>query len=675
MLKDLFSTVKDAYSGPAAKQHVAALSQFHRLQASPGYRAAAGYCLAQLQAWGIQAEILSFPADTETTFWTCRMFQEWEATEATLDLALPSGGWWRLADYAEDRIALIQRSLPFDGEVEVVVLDDGSAPEDYAGLDLAGKVVLTQGDVREVQRWAICERGAVGILFDGMRDLQPVRQRVDLPDARQYTSFWWWEGEEPRGFGFVLTPRQGDRLRALARQQAQRDEGPLRARVHVASRLYDGQIEVVSALIRGRSDEETVVVTHLCHPQASANDNASGAGAALEAARVLQSAIADGCLPVPQRSIRFLWVPEMTGTYAYLATHEDMLARMVAGINLDMVGENQALCESVFLIERPPEAMAGFAGDLLEALHDELQEGARNLAGTASYPLYRHAVTPFSGGSDHYIFSDPTVGVPMPMLIQWPDKFYHTSADTIDKVDPAMLALAGRLAAAYAYTVAAAGEAEARWLAREITARAKARLAWLAQECYLEAMQSESAEELGALAGRTTRALAFRAERAGESLRALLRLAPALGDVVEAGVQAVQAAAGAEWAGLEPELRRLARGLGAAGLPPAPEPPADEWSERAQGLVLRRVYRGPVETSALLARLDPAGRADAEALARAHRELARTLLVHMLYWMDGRRSLAEIADLVECETGQRDLELMVRLAELMIRAGLLQECD
>src|SRR5439155_1631772 len=80
---------------------------------------------------------------------------------------------------------------------------------------------------------------------------------------------------------------------------------------------------------------------------------------------------------------------------------------------------------------------------------------ARNLAGTSGYALFKWAVTPFSGGSDHYLFADPAVGIPCPMVIQWPAKFYHTNADTIDKVDPAMLRRAAIMASAYAYAVAA----------------------------------------------------------------------------------------------------------------------------------------------------------------------------------------------------------------------------
>lgn len=672
MLKNLLSLVKDAYSGPAALQHVVAISQHHRLQASPGFRAAAYYCLEQLLACGVEAEILSFPANERTSYWTCQLFQEWDAAEATLDLLQPNGQARRLADYREDKISLIQRSLPFEGEVEVAVVREGTLEEEYEGLDVAGKVVLAQGDVREVYRLAVKERSAAGILSDGMRETPPVRQRIDLPDARQYTSFWWYPGDEPRCFGFVLTPRQGDELRQLAQKQERKGEGPLRVRARVVSRLYDGEMEVVSALIPGETDEEAVVVAHLCHPQSSANDNASGAGAALEVARTLRTLIDAGRLPRPRRSIRLLWVPEMTGTYAYLATHEQEMARMVAGINLDMVGQNQDLCGSSFLVERPPEAMASFAGDLAESLRDAMQEGASSLSGVGNYPLYRQHVTPFSGGSDHYVLSDPTVGVPTPMLIQWPDRFYHTSADTIDKVDPKMLAVVGGLTTAYAYFVAAAGEAEARWLAREIVARARGRLAELAQEAYTRALEADSAEALAGIGARAVRDLAFRADRTAEALGSLSRLAPGLEPVVEAAVGDVRAAEAQERRALRRDLSCLAKGYGAEGLP-EPEPvTVDEWTERAGKMVLRRLFRGPAGPRELLARLEPADQAAARELMEAHREVARALPVLMVYWLDGRRSLREIADLAECETGKRDVELMVRAADLMERAGLLK---
>ncbi|MFN2289657.1 MAG: DUF4910 domain-containing protein, partial [Anaerolineae bacterium] len=455
-LAQTFELIWKTYSGEAAWQTVSDLCRFHRIQASPGHRLAAQLLQQRLIRDGLEAEILSYPADEGTRFWAWSSFQEWDCTDATLHLVAPEEQARELANFRASPISLIQRSMPFEGEAEVVLLEDGEEEGDYEGLDIAGKVVVSRGELSRVWELAIKERGAAGILFDGMRPVIPVRPEGDLADIRQYTSFWWQPGDA-QGFGFVLTPRQGQALRRLLREGKSTDSGgagqTVRVRARVDSRLYDGRLEVLQATIAGQTDDEIVVVAHLCHPRPSANDNASGAAAALEAARTLQALIASGDLPRPMRTIRFLWLPEMSGTFAYLAGREAELDRLVAGLNLDMVGEDQDQTGSSWLIERPPDAAASFAPELLARLRDELPalrdaaDVSPSHTGIGGYPLYRQAEVPFSGGSDHYILSDPSIGVPTPMLIQWPDRFYHTSADTPDRTDPRSLARAGSLAA------------------------------------------------------------------------------------------------------------------------------------------------------------------------------------------------------------------------------------
>jgi aminopeptidase YwaD len=195
-----------AYSGQAAWQMVTDLSRFHRIQASPGYRQAAHWVHEHLAEAGLEAKILSYPADEKTQFWAWRSFQESDCTEAMLHLVAPEEEATTLADFRACPISLIQRSASFEGEAEVVLLEDGEQEDDYDGLDVAGKVVLSRGALRRVWELAVKQRGALGILFDGMRAVNPVRPEGDLADVRQYTSFWWRPGDE-KCFGFVLTPR------------------------------------------------------------------------------------------------------------------------------------------------------------------------------------------------------------------------------------------------------------------------------------------------------------------------------------------------------------------------------------------------------------------------------------------------------------------------------------
>jgi hypothetical protein len=658
MFDSTLNTIRQAYSGDVAKRHVAAISQYHRIQASPGYREAANYVRAQLHAAGLSTEVLSFPADDESRFWTMHSFQEWTCAKATLDLVRSGQPVERLCSYQATPISLIQRSAPVDGVFDVVELQDGTEDSHYEGIDVAGKLVLTDGKLPRVYDLAVRRRGAAGILFDGMSESAPGRGPLDLPDGRQYTSFWWGP-EEPKCFGFVLTPRQGRQLRA---------DLPLQVRAHVVSSFYDGTFEVVTACIPGQTDAEVLVVSHLCHPQPSANDNASGAAANIEVAATLRRLISEGHLPPPTRSIRFLWMPEMTGTYAYLASFEERLPRMLAGVNLDMVGEDHARCHSVFTIERPPEAMASFAPVLLKQLWDQLVGETSPEAAQAT--TVRHQVSAFKGGSDHFILSDPTVGVPTPMLNQWPDRFYHTSEDTLDKVDPAMLALVGSLAATYAYVVATAGETEATWLGHAIVTRRERRLARRAQDAITRALQANKAQDLGPLLAELQLAIAHRVDRDLAALHSLRGLWPDAGELVEELSHMIEQSARRETERAATVVRHRAQALGASQLPNSPPDDDEPWRSKATGLIPERLYRGPVGFRSLV---QDGTAEERDALWEAQKKGGRdwsTVQALSEYWADGQRSIAEIADRVALETGTNHGPVILAFFHLLAAKGL-----
>ncbi len=471
MFKRVYEELSREVSGEIAFNHVAEVSRHHRIQVSPGIRAAVNYATETLKGYGLGVEIRRYKSDGKALAWSSPMFKEWSCDGAELKLIEPAGEARFLARFSENKMSIIQRSLPTPKggvDAEVVILRKGEEESDYKGLDLKGKVVLTDGDVSRVRDLAVGRHGALGILYDGMWLREPNLREGELDDAMKYTSFWWY-GDEAPCWGFVLTPRTGRWLRRLV----EKSKTPVKVHAEVDSRLYPGEMENCVATIPGESKELVVVIAHICHPQPSANDNASGTGAAMEAARALQRLVASGKLAKPRRSIVFTLVPEMSGTYPYLAENEARISDMVAALNLDMVGENQNLCGGPLIVERTPESCPSYVNSLMESIYDSVKNEAKNLGGTSSYALFKHAVTPFSGGSDHYVYSDPTVGVACPMMIQWPDKFYHTSADTIDKVDPEMLRKVALMTATYAYFIADAGAEEALWLASETASREK----------------------------------------------------------------------------------------------------------------------------------------------------------------------------------------------------------
>ncbi len=643
MFHSLWQTLNKEISGAAATHSVAEIARYHRIQASPGYRRAAEWVHERLAQAGLDVRILSYPADPAAANWSDCGFQEWEGRAATLHLIEPAAEARKLADMRDITLHLIPRSLSFDGEAEVVVLDKGEKPAEYEGRDVRGKVVLARGQVQRVHDLAVARRGAVGVIYDGMTESDPVRPFWSLADAVQYTSFWW-QGRTPQGFGFALTPRQGERLRRLA------SEHTLRVRAHVDARLYNGAFEVVEATIPGATDEEIVLVAHLCHPQPSANDNASGAAALLEIARALQSLISRGELARPKRTLRFLWVPEMTGSFAYLASHADRIPRMVAGLNLDMVGQDQEQCGSSLLLESPPGALANFTAVLLSALRERLLSEVKGLGNSGGYPLFRTADVPFGAGSDHYIFSDPTVGVPMPMLIQWPDRFYHTSADTPDRTDPRMMERVGLLAAAYACWLAQAGEKEAHWLAHEMSAHFRREAIAVAQGAVTRA------DEEGAEGREGLRELVeYHIARQQAALQTVRRLAAVDVQPIAARDAAFARAEAASAAELLPDV-------------PLPLPPEVEGAN----LIPVRRFRGPTQYGDSVGRLDEAGRDRWWDLQQRIGKVSFNLPVLAEYWADGRRTIAEIAALVRQETGHEATALLTEYFSNLADLGLLE---
>jgi aminopeptidase YwaD len=654
LISKTLAMMQEHVSGHLARNHVAEIARHHRLQASPGFRQAGQYCQQCFQESGLHAEVLGFPAREGILCWGWPMFQEWEATEGVLRLLEPAGHSTKLADYNEARLSLIQRSAPFQGQAEVVLLEDGEEWAEYEGLDLRGKVVLTKGDRDRVHYLAVEKHGAVGIITDALKELPGLRHPMDLPDALQYTSFWWYGGET-RCFGFVLSPKEGARLRALIKARQRDGQPPLKVQVSVKSRFWDGEINTVSALIPGQTEEEVLLLAHLCHPQGAANDNASGSAAVLEVARVLQALISQGLLTQPRRGIRFLLVPEMLGFAAYLAHNESLLPNAVAALNLDMVGEDQSLCGSTMNIEQAPGSFANYADDLLLRLVEDTSAGATNYAGLEGQAASSHAVTPFSGASDHCLLVDPDVGVPCPMLSLWPDKFYHTSTDTLDKVDPAMLARVVSIAATYAYFLASAGPDEAVWLAEEVLSRFKTSVLQTLRDAATHADEVQAPRRGSQTVARRVDFLLQRSEHA---LGSACRLAEV--DLAPWQKEARTFAAG-QLATVEKHLSE-----------PRVEPPDDSWEREAATIVPKRLYRGPIDLKNFVNRMSDE---EHEMWWHVYKESPEATYAYpalLLYWADGQRNVREIVDLIELETGKRPTELLVTCCRLWQRLGLVE---
>ena len=461
-MREYIDIIRDAVSGERAYSEVLEVTNFHRIQASTGYRAAAEHVAKKLQADGIACQVLQYPSNEKTWYWASKAFKEWDCKGGWCDLVVPQRK--RIADFRANNISVVQKSFPCDYSdtpLDVVMLDKGPDESAYEGLDLKGKIIFIRDAFNPYMEWAFKKRGAVGFITDFMREVPGVRARSDLYDIRNYTSFWWKDtSTEPNIFGFVLTPRQGDELAALIRKmQAEHEQDAAKPACpqvvcKVEASLYDGYLDVVEATLPGETDEEILVVAHLCHPRASANDNASGVSCAMEIVRVLKQLVDTKQIPPLKRGVRMILVPEFSGTYAWLHGHQELLPRILAGINLDMVGGRQTKGYGPLSICGQPHANPAIVTDAAALCLDEVKKNAQSTGGRDMVPMFNSHITAYAGGSDQFILDDPTINIPTPMLGQWPDIAYHTAADTAACVDPEMLHKSASIGASYVYLLA-----------------------------------------------------------------------------------------------------------------------------------------------------------------------------------------------------------------------------
>lgn len=443
--------------GVRALAAVREIARHHRIQSTPGYDAAAAWLAGALRDTGLEPVVERVRADGSTRYLGCPMQEGWDCERAIATLHGAAGAE-PLADFQARPLSLVQRSAPAQGRFPLVAAEFGGDAPGAGAADVRGCVVLTRGPVQRAHALAVIERGAAGLLCDGRRLVPPVRTDEHDRDSLAYTSYWW-RGDEPRGWGFVVSPARGAELRArLAAGER------LEVEADVVSRRYPTEAPLVTAVLPGTIPGEVLVTAHLCHPLPGANDNGSGVAAALEAARALAALDRAGALAGPRRTIRFLWMPEFTGTYAWLGNGPGRAARTIAALNLDMVGESQSDCGSIQLLERAPHFAGSFADELAVRIRHAAQEWVAGFSGPGHYSLVRMAEVPYSGGSDHTVWIDPAIGVPCPLLIQWPDRYYHSDLDTPERCDPASLAHAARFAATYAASLACADAADVRAL-------------------------------------------------------------------------------------------------------------------------------------------------------------------------------------------------------------------
>jgi aminopeptidase YwaD len=641
----------DELSGVAAKDHVARLTQLHRVPASTGFHDAIEYVMGRAKAFGLgDVHVETYPGDGTTWFGTLHGNRGWRVEGGYLDELQPQAR--RIVSFDDVRLAIADNSESADVTTELVDVGAGSQRRDYDGKEVRGKLVLCDATPSACHRIAVEELGAAGLVSYNSNQV----------------SAWWrdntdlirWGHLNARGrrntFAIMISVREA---RALQQRLARGE----RIRLHavVQARNDDAMpYETLIADIPGTDTAAGAIVfsCHLDHEKPGANDNASGCAALLEIARVLKTLIDTTRIPPPVRTIRFIWPSEMTGTIAYLTSARQPALNISGVVHLDMVGGDPFITKSVLHATRSPWSITTVMDDVQETFARYVIEGAMRAAGegdmsrairaqTGSKDAFWADITPYESGSDHWIYQEGGFRIPAIYLRDHPDVYIHTTGDVTDNIEPTKIKRSAFIAAASGYYLSRFPDGG---------------------QALLTLSYANGLERLAEDARRAAvRSAADRREAAiviGQGILREQRRMGSLGMFVHADARvAAQFAADIGETG----KRLLARIM----------PPADAEAFAAAGFHMPAVDRRvPVRSPAVRGPLAPDGEwvVEKTGAAAANIAIARApnsgdVTYEIVNFVDGTRTVSEIRDAVSAEFEPVALKDVAEYLDLLARAG------
>jgi hypothetical protein len=509
------------------------------------------------------AELVRFPGG-----------QTWDAVKGELWEVEPQRQ--KLASYRDMAAMLATGSTTSDVTAELVWVGLGRK-EDLAGKDVAGKIVVTEGPTSSVHRLACVEMGSAGVI--SMNSGRPYFDPLQLP----WGNVGGGRGQEapgPAKFAFQIPPRDGDYLkrRLLAGQK-------VKVRAQVVAETQQADLQDLTWHIPGTdpSAGEIIFSAHLFegYVKQGGNDDISGCAALLEMGRALNTLISEGRIPRPKRTIRFLIGPEFSGTGPWVKAHKDLMEKTLCNINLDMVGEWLSKNQSFMCMIRTTYGNPHYINDVMENYYRFVGEGNREriqnrsnfnlvpiriVAPTGADEPFYYSIETHYGASDHEVFNDWGVRVPGIMMIAWPDRWYHTSGDHVDKSDPTQMKRVVIIGAAAAYTIAGADDNTAMKIAGEITSNGTNRLGHQLVR-GLEELNGATGETLAEAyksACAYINAAVINEKATLETVNELAVDKKAVGDYVMSMQKTIDAIGKAHLTALDVHMRAAARALGIA---------------------------------------------------------------------------------------------------------------
>lgn len=463
------NTLAPMIDGKLAYETVAVLQKYWRHAGNQDFNLSMDYLASKLAAGGFARDDARFRLIVKDTL--LENEKAWQPFEAELRLVAPFDTLLHSLAQTKMTLCINSHATPPRGVIGEIVLVD--TLKSIARASLQGKIAYTHKPPQRYYETAIVQGGALGLLSSY---LPAYNRAAEHPASISMSSIPY--REAPAAFGFKLSYGTQVLLDSLLRK------GVVRAHVKVLAQFQPKLVREVVAEVVGKEkpQEKVMLLAHVDEP--GANDNASGSGALVEMAIALREAIAANKLPQPARTVRMMWLEEVTAVLRWQKSAPREFEQVKVAFALDMVGENVAKTGGSFLIEkfpdpsavwtRPPDAHTEWGqGKVdLEKVHgnylNDLLLAACELRARQTPWVIK--TNPFEGGSDHVPFVN--AGVPAVLAWHFTDVYYHTSGDELDKVSPQEMANVGVSLAATALLLADCNEADAREILSLLETRA-----------------------------------------------------------------------------------------------------------------------------------------------------------------------------------------------------------
>ena len=525
--QNLIRMINEELSGERALESATHMTDFYRSPGAQGYHRATDFVADLFRANGMdKVWVERYPLDGETKFVTQSMPLAWDPISAELRIGSAQGELLVSYEKAPSCLPWWTPPTPTGGvTLELIDVGTGERPEDYQKQDVRGKVVLIRSTER-ASGWGhaanlAMDAGVAGIVTDYLLyQTAPFRTRESLPDPVMLLRM---PSTRNTAWGIVVNYHAAEKLAALAAN------GGTKVFADVQATTFKGEGQNLLADIRG-TDKADEYIQFVCHATSGTKPGAncaSGPALLAEMGRTMSKLIASGKVPRPRRTIRFLVNVEGQGTKNYFHNHPTEIENTHVVIALDSVGHDQQKCKSALLFYHSPDSVPTYVNDFYGSLMEQTPKETRWVFHNVdSIPFVNFLEHPYCPWSDNKYY--PAFGIPSPLIMSWPDLYFHTDYLTADNLDAKVFKRGGNTTALAALLLASAGSAEAEDIMRVVGTRSQFRLSRIAMD-----------GKGGSEEGRVRRRLANFASRDQQAVASAMTLAD---DGDKAGLEATSSA-------------------------------------------------------------------------------------------------------------------------------------